>query len=154
MATYGATNNDKVGIKVSVRFQWCFFAQVCDWIICTCHNQLQWGNHMFSPVPQNVSIILELHCTVLDSMAVCQVYLLKIMENHWIYRYRQTSNIRRIKSQNLSVSRFVLRLSLPNPLKPGVKSQIENETVVEATALLQIHLSDQQFYCLLTRVLY
>ena len=33
--------------------------------------------------------------------------------------YRQTSNIRRIKSQTLNVSRFVLLLPLPNPVKPG-----------------------------------
>ena len=32
--------------------------------------------------------------------------------------YRQTSNIRRTKSQNLNVSRLVLQLSLPSTLKP------------------------------------
>ena len=32
--------------------------------------------------------------------------------------YRQTSNIRRTKSQNLNISRLVLQSSLPNPLKP------------------------------------
>ena len=36
--------------------------------------------------------------------------------------YRQVSNIRRTKSQHLKDSRSVLRLSLPNPLKPDVKS--------------------------------
>ena len=35
--------------------------------------------------------------------------------------HRQTFNMRRTKSQNLNVSRLVLRLSLSNPLKPGVK---------------------------------
>ena len=36
--------------------------------------------------------------------------------------YCQTSNIGCTKSPNLNVSRLVLQLSLPNPLKPGVKS--------------------------------
>ena len=35
------------------------------------------------------------------------------------------SNIRRTKSQNLNVSRLVLELSLPNPLKPDVKSRMK-----------------------------
>ena len=42
--------------------------------------------------------------------------------------YRKISNIRHTKSHNLNVSCLVLQLSLPNPLKPGVK--IENEDVV------------------------
>ena len=38
--------------------------------------------------------------------------------------YRQTSNRVRTKSQNLNVSRLILKLSLPiDPLKPGVKSR-------------------------------
>ena len=41
------------------------------------------------------------------------------------YMYRQFSNIRRTKSQNLKDSRTVLRLSLPNPLKPDVKSRMK-----------------------------
>ena len=36
--------------------------------------------------------------------------------------YRKVSNIRRTKCQNLNDSRLVLQLSLPNPLKPSVKS--------------------------------
>ena len=56
--------------------------------------------------------------------------------------YRRVSNIRRTKSQHLNDSRNVLRLSLPNPLKPDVK------------AMLQLHLSDRQFYYLIRRVLY
>ena len=39
--------------------------------------------------------------------------------------YRQTFNIRRTKSSNLNVSRHVLLLSLPNPLKSGVKSRVK-----------------------------
>ena len=39
--------------------------------------------------------------------------------------YSQTLNIRHTKSQNLNVSRFVLQLSLPNSLKPSVKSRMK-----------------------------
>ena len=39
--------------------------------------------------------------------------------------YRQVSNIRRTKSQNINVSCLVLQLSLPNPLKPCVKLRMK-----------------------------
>ena len=46
--------------------------------------------------------------------------------NGWVliktYEYRKVSNIRRTKCQNLNYSRLVLQLSVPNPLKPSVKS--------------------------------
>ena len=54
--------------------------------------------------------------------------------------YHQTSNKRHTKSQKLHVSCLSFQLSLHNPLKPGVKSRMK---------ILQLHLGDQQFYCLL-----
>ena len=39
--------------------------------------------------------------------------------------YRQVSNLRRTKSRHFKDSRTVLRLSLPNPLKPDVKSRMK-----------------------------
>ena len=39
--------------------------------------------------------------------------------------YWQVSNIRRTKSQHSNDSRTVFRLSLPNPLKPDVKSRMK-----------------------------
>ena len=39
--------------------------------------------------------------------------------------YRKVSNIRRTKSQNSNASRLILQLSLPNPLKPGVKLRMK-----------------------------
>ena len=42
-----------------------------------------------------------------------------------ILTYRQTSNVTRTKSQNLNISRFVLQMSLPNPVKPGAKSKMK-----------------------------
>ena len=43
----------------------------------------------------------------------------------YIYIYRKTSNTSRTKSQKLNVSRHFLHLSLPNPLKPCVKSRMK-----------------------------
>ena len=42
-----------------------------------------------------------------------------------VWYYRQVSNIRRTKSQHFKDSRTVLQLSLPNPLKPDVKSRMK-----------------------------
>ena len=50
-------------------------------------------------------------------MKVKQIYV-----HYQIHKkYRKISNISRTKSQNLSDSRLILQLSLPNLLKPGVK---------------------------------
>ena len=47
----------------------------------------------------------------------------------WKYKqyniYRKISNIRRTKSTNLNATRLVLQLSLPSPMKPGVKSRMK-----------------------------
>ena len=40
-------------------------------------------------------------------------------------QYRKTSSMSHTKSQNLNVSHFVLSLSSPNPVKPGVKSRMK-----------------------------
>ena len=40
-------------------------------------------------------------------------------------KYCQTSNISHTKSKNLNVSRLVMQLSLPNPLKPCVKPRMK-----------------------------
>ena len=69
-------------------------------------------------------------------------------------KYRKISNIRRTKSTNLNVSRPVVMLSLPSPMKPGVKSRMKMYLEQRRQAMLQLHLSDRQFYCLLRCVLY
>ena len=43
----------------------------------------------------------------------------------WTYCTVKSLNISRTKSQNLNDSHFVLKSSLPNPLKPGVKSRMK-----------------------------
>ena len=43
----------------------------------------------------------------------------------FVSEYRQISNIRRAKSQNLNVSHVILQLSLPKSIEPGVKSRMK-----------------------------
>ena len=68
--------------------------------------------------------------------------------------YRQVSNMRRTKSQHFKDSRTVLRLSLQNPVKPYVKSRMKMQLEQRRQAMLQLHLNDGQFYCLLRCNLY
>ena len=68
--------------------------------------------------------------------------------------YRKISNTRCTKSPNLNVSRLVLQLSLPNAMKPGVKSRMKMQLEQRRQAMLQLHLSDRQFYNLLRCVIY
>ena len=63
--------------------------------------------------------------------------------------YRQNYNIRHAKCQNFNVSSLVLQLPLCNLLKPGVKSTMKMWLEQRRQAMLQLHLSDQQFYCTL-----
>ena len=64
--------------------------------------------------------------------------------------YRQISNISLTKYQNLNVSRLALQLSLSNPLKPGVTSRIRMKLEQRRLTMLQLHVSDQHFYCILS----
>ena len=70
------------------------------------------------------------------------------------YMYRQISNISRTKSQNLTVSCLVLQMSMRIILKPGVQSRMEMFLKQRRQAMLQLHLSDQQFDYLLRCALY
>ena len=67
----------------------------------------------------------------------------------WQYQYRQASNIRRTKSQNVIVCSLVLPLSLLNPLKPCDKRSMKMKSKHRLLALLALYFSDQKFYCLL-----
>ena len=70
------------------------------------------------------------------------------------YAYSKISNIRRTKSPNLNASSLGLQLSVHNILKPGVKWRMKMWLEQRRQAVLQLHLSDQQFNCLLKCVLY
>ena len=63
--------------------------------------------------------------------------------------YHKTSNISCTKYQNSNVFRLVWQFSLPNPLKPGVNSMLKMWLEQHRQAILQLHLSDQQVYCLI-----
>ena len=86
----------------------------------------------------------------------CQIDELRLsslppsMCHHWCYPciYGEISSIRTIKSKNLSVSRLILPLSLRNPLKSGVKSNVKMLLAQRRQAMLQLHLNDQQVHCL------
>ena len=81
-----------------------------------------------------------------------------LMRNqHWFmawYRTGKISNIRRTESPNLNVSRLALQLSLCNILKPGVRARMKMQLEQRRQAMLQLHLSDQQFSYLLRCVIY
>ena len=68
--------------------------------------------------------------------------------------YRQISIISRTKSPNLNVTPLFLQLPLPDPFKPGVKSRMKLLLEQRRQVMLQLHLSDRQFYCLLRCDLY
>ena len=96
-------------------------------------------------------------------------------EREWKHQYCQTSNTSQIKSQNLNDFHLVLHLSLPNLLKPGLSREwrcswssadkrcsnyiwVVNNLIAYKDEPyirdLTVHLSDQQFYCLLRCILY
>ena len=70
------------------------------------------------------------------------------------YKYRKMYNMRRTKSHKLNVSRLGLQLSSHNILKPSVKWRMKMQLEQRLQAMLQLHLCDQQFRCLLKCVLY
>ena len=70
------------------------------------------------------------------------------------YYYRKISNINHIKSKSLNDIRLVFNLSFPNILKPGFKLRMKMQLEQRRQAMLQLHLSDQQFNCLIRCVSY
>ena len=100
-------------------------------------------------------------CHVMCYVLVFVVQLMKFMNYigvdagiFLVITYRKTSIISRTKFQNWNVSCPLLQLSLPNPLKPGVKLKMKMEFEQRRQAMLQLHLSYQQLYCLLRCDLY
>ena len=84
----------------------------CNWTMLPSRGVKNY--HMCQPVSLSVALTRGVH-----------LYCSKDLQT-----YRQVSNIRRTKFQLLKYSRAVLRLSLPNLLKP--RCQVENEDVVGA----------------------
>ena len=80
--------------------------------------------------------------------------LMHLVKVNRFYAHCQISNIRHTKSQHRNVFRLILQLSLPHPLEQGVMSRMKMWLEQRRQAMLQLHLSDQQFYCLLRCSLY
>ena len=96
-------------------------------IIATANELSQASIHVFERKIENPNISF-MACSISNT----ETWLHDPMTGHRIWatampsvQYRQVSNIRRTKSQNLKDSRTVLWLSLPNPLKPDVKSRMK-----------------------------
>ena len=66
--------------------------------------------------------LFTLHLKIMDSSVSSSLF--SFVFNKVVDR-EKTCNISRTKPQKLNVSRLILQLSLPNPLKPGVKSRIK-----------------------------
>ena len=89
------------------------------------HCSDQCANHLF--VKQNIYTSWAIPHTGHNSELIPgKEYPSGVSCNAWnITGYRKVSNIRRTKSQNLNASRLILELSLPIPLKPGVKLRMK-----------------------------
>ena len=61
--------------------------------------------------------------------------------------YRSKSIMKRTKSPSLNVLCLAMQLSLPNPLKPRVKSRMKMQLEQRLQMMFQLHLSDYQVYC-------
>ena len=90
------------------------------------------------------------------SIILCVIILLwRYLHELWKHILsRKISNIRRTKPENLSDCRLVLKLPLANPLKSGVKLRMKMQLEQRRQAMLQLHLSNQQYYCQLMCDLY
>ena len=71
------------------------------------------------------------------------------MEGMIPWKYRQTCSIGHTNSQ-LNISPLVMKLSLSNTLKPGVKARLKMYLQQRWQAMLQLHLSET--ILLLTKV--
>ena len=94
---------DRIPVLKQLRSMFCTeassFSSVSQWLL--------------TPNDQSQSLNFQLNCPGLNCPS-----------DH-IITYRKVSNIRRTKSQNFNASRLILQLSLPNPLKPGVKLRMK-----------------------------
>ena len=115
-----------------------------------------------SPAPERIS-----GCNKLNSDAQCGYYVQLLLQWHGhpfqqkrfvtgipSHIYHRISNIRRTEFEKLSVPRFVMQLYLPNSLILCAGSRVKMLLEQRRQAMLQLHLSDQEFYCLYRCVLY
>ena len=112
------------------------------------------GSFLVTPDTNTFQRYIPARNIVIDCPTVSVLWSTVADCSYKISHYRKTPNIRSTKSQNLNDSGLVLQSHLPNPLKPGVKSRMKMLLEQRRQAMLQLHLSAEQFYCLLRCVLY
>ena len=100
----------------------------------------------FTRVHSRKNVVCEMAAMLFQPQCVNDDMEWKKKSNCIMSHYHQISNI--IKSWNFNVSRLFLHLSFPNPLNPCIKKRIKKLLKQRWQAMLQLHLSDQQFYCL------
>ena len=147
--------NSPVPVNSPHKGQWrgaLMFSLICAWIIDWVNNREagdlrrhrgHYDVSVMSNLQVGITTLEEDSCVIYDKPDDITATLARqrpnwppgereIMEmtSWWYETHRQTCNTSRTISQNLNVSRLVLLLSLPNPLKPGV--QVENEDVFGA----------------------
>ena len=100
---------------------------------------MEFSNRMFSPYARIHSYTLISYASEFDQLHLVKIqdkdtYIRhEIVYTEVLYRlpfdikkaYRQVSYIKSTKSPHLNDSRTALRLSLPSPLKPDVKSRMK-----------------------------
>ena len=95
----------------------------CHWATMSCYVQFALNipsiGHVTLVAIAGTTILVP--CLTFESQQVIQRRGSSLVKK----MYRKISNIRRTKSQNLNVSRLVLQLFSPNPMKPGVKSRMK-----------------------------
>ena len=122
---------------------WCIYSSVSYAIIAS-NNTLMMNSKCRLPNGGHIYLGLYVQKVLVVCATCCSLYV----------DYRKLSKKRRTKYQNLNDSRLVLQLSFPSPLRSGVKSRMKMLLEQRRQAMLQLHLSDQQFYCFLKCILY
>ena len=101
---------------------------------------VSWPSHI-SPGTAGTWFLSSYKLTAAGKVAPC--WLVAPASDITATMYRQLSNISRTKFQNLNISALVLRLPLPNPLKPCVRSRMKMYLEQRRQTMLQLHLSFQ-----------
>ena len=89
---------------------------LCIWYYVTLNNTIM----QFDCINTITSVLCEVASLLSNTENVIHLDIVIVFLS-----YHKISNISHTKSQNLNESRFVLQLSLPNPLKPGVKLRMK-----------------------------
>ena len=81
------------------------------------------SKNVASLATRDIHIVYDIKQFLGHDTAINQIYGYQ----NWVQEstYCKISNIRRTQNQNLNVSRLIMQLPLPNPLKPGVKSRMK-----------------------------